>query len=328
MIARMLCGVAVATAFVGSCETFHSTTEPADHDGSHQAKAGNESGSKIERAETAEVPNPDVLDCEPPLACSMAGRYCPSSTLPRVQEQLDAAGWLELKTLASERMVALALDPASAKKTANIVESCRLPGRYLEVVAAPSSPGRAWAADRLVFTPDEPRDCTGATHFVAAFTVHDDQSTGAAIALPLPCPAFGSGKPKYCIGTGLDDDARLEQVRSRWEQITTALRSGDGKGSEDALALLVDVAALQPEARNYINVAKHLRQIDERYGGCLWLSEASFAARALDPSFESTVDLSQGRVAPSHAVLDCATRPSLLTCFPEHFVPGVGDNCW
>lgn len=272
--------------------------------------------------EPAEQPNPETLDCEPPLAGSMAQQTCPSSELPRFSTELDAAGWTNLRRLAERSMVAVVIG-----ERVELIESCRLPGRYHEAAAAPESPGRAWASDRLVFLPDEPHECDRATHFVASFAIRGEHD-GVAIALPLPCPPLGSGPPRGCIGAGLDDRAREAAIKSRYEQAEPLLQRYEDEDLDAAIPLVLEMAALMPSAWSYVNIVHVLRFLrQEQHGGCLWFAEAELAAQTLHPEHQA-LDLSGGRLAPSHAYPDCNTRPSLLTCFPEHFVPGVGDNHW
>lgn len=259
---------------------------------------------------------------EPPLSCTMAGQACPSTKLPRFSASLDAAGWTRLRALADQGVVAIVLGDR-----VELVEGCRLPGRYHEAAAAAESPGRAWSSDRLVFLPDEPEACERATHFVASFAIRGELD-GEAIALPLPCPPRGRDEaPIGCIGAGLDDAARMAAAKPLWDQAKPLLDSYEIEG---ALPLVLDLAALLPEAWGYMNVRDALRPLDrQEHGGCLWLSEARFAVHALSPDESpSMVNLSNGRISPSHEYRTCDTQPSLLTCFPERFVPGVGDNCW
>jgi hypothetical protein len=269
-----------------------------------------------------ELPNPDVLSCDPPLECSMAGQRCPSSSLPSFAAELDAAGWTRLRELAERGPVAVVLG-----ERVELVESCRLPGRYHEAAAAPESPGRAWSSDRLVLLPDEPRDCGRATHFVASFAIRDE-TDGHAIALPLPCPPLGGETPSGCIGAGLDDEARTAAARSRWERAKPLLDEYEYETLDQAIPLVLEIAALMPGAWSYVNIAVALRFLGQgQHGGCLWLAEAELAAQTLHPEHR-VLDLSNGRLAPSHEYPDCNTQPSLLTCFPERFEPGRGDNCW
>lgn len=311
------------SAAVGSCEASsrapeHAREHPVEHLASHPG-AGSRAG---ETAAIEQQASPDVLDCEPPLACSMAGQSCPSSQLPRFSKELDAAGWTQLLVLAERGVVAIVLG-----ERVELVEGCQLPGRYHEAVAAPESPGRAWASDRLVLLPDEPRECERATHFVASFAIRGEHD-GVAIALPLPCPPLGSGKPRGCIGAGLDDAAREAATKSRWQQAEPLLQRYEYEDIDRAIPLMLEITALLPVAWSYGTLAQSLRFLGQgQRGGCLWLAEAELAAQSLRSENPAT-DHELRRVAPSHEYPDCRTRPSLLTCFPEHFVPGVGDNCW
>jgi hypothetical protein len=268
-----------------------------------------------------EVSNPDPHDGEPPLSCSMAGQACPSAGLPRFSSQLDQAGWVRLRALAEDRVVAVVLGDR-----VELIESCRLPGRYHEGAPAPDSPGRAWSSDRLVFVPGEVVDCGRATHFVASFAIAGE-ADGEAIALPLPCPPLGSGKPSGCIGAGLDDEGRKHAAKPLWEATKPLL---DNREMDGALPLALDIAALLPDGWGYLTLLDALRPLDQQtHGGCLWLSEAVYALHEMLPDHEvSIVDVSGGRIAPSHEYPTCDTRPSLLTCFPKRFRPGTGDNCW
>lgn len=305
----------VLSAAVGSCEASSRAQEPE----SEQPRASSRKGEAVT---IEEPPNPDVLDCEPPLECSMAGQRCPSSQLPGFSKELDAAGWTNLRRLAERGVVAVALG-----ERVELIEGCRLPGAYHEAAAAPESPGRAWASDRLVFLPDEPRECDRATHFVASFAIRGEHD-GVAIALPLPCPPLGSGKPRGCIGAGLDDQAREAAIKSHWQQAEPLLQRYEYEDLDRAIPLVLEIVALMPgtwSSATLVDSLRFLRQ--EQHGGCLWLAEAELAAQAMHPD-QQALDLSHARVRPHHEQLDCHGRPSLLTCFPEHFVPGVGANCW
>ncbi|PRP98100.1 hypothetical protein ENSA5_30850 [Enhygromyxa salina] len=309
----------VSALVVGSCQAAGPRTDaPAGDPGPR------DEGVADRGADTREPAAPRDPDVEPPLRCSMAGQACPSAGLPRFGAQLDAEGWTRLRALAGQGLVAVVLAEDGRKvEKVELDEGCRPPGRYHEAVAAPESPGRAWASDRLAFAPDELGGCARATHFVASFAVRGD-ADGEAVALPLPCPPLGSGTPRACIGAGLDDPAREALARSKWALAEPLIEREDWAGFEAAVAPLVELAALMPSAWSYEALAGHLRFLDhERHGGCLWSAEASFAAQALrsGPGAEP-------RVAPDHEHLDCETRPSLLTCFPERFTPGTGDNCW
>ncbi|MFV8750417.1 hypothetical protein ACNOYE_07685 [Nannocystaceae bacterium ST9] len=297
------------------------TSTASDVEGRSLAtKPGSTSTDASEPGEPSE-PRPEQNDPDGP--CHMAGLRCPSADLPRFAGQLDAAGWQRLHRLALERIVAV--DFRSGR--VQLVESCRLPGHYHEGAKAPQSPGRAWSADRLAFLPSEPSGCETATHFVAAFAIHDREGESEAIALPLPCPPLGSGKPRGCIGAGLDDDAREALARERWMAAEPMMRYSESQ--ESALPVLVELAALLPIASSYALLAEHLRIVGaEPYGGCLWQADAELSAHALDPNFSTRYELARGRPRPQHELRDCATRPSLLTCFPDQFVPGEGGNCW
>jgi hypothetical protein len=295
---------------VGSCDAGSRAPEPEPPPASTTAP--------VPEAEQA---NPNPHDGEPPLSCSMAGQKCPSSKLPQFSRELDAAGWTQLRELAESGPVAVVLG-----EPVELVEGCRLPGRYHEAAAAPESPGRAWSSDRLVFLPDEVRECDRATHFVASFAIRGDNDA-IAIALPLPCP-LGGGKPKGCIGAGLDAAAREAASKSRWQQAEPLLEQYEYETLDQALPLVLEIGALLPSAWSYVTVVDALRFLrQQQHGGCLWFAEAEFAAQTLHPEHEA-LELANGRLAPSHEYPDCNTRPSLLTCFPEYFVPGIGDNCW
>src|SRR5690606_15357899 len=248
----------------------------------------------------------------------------PSSSLRQFTTELDADGWARLRARAEQGMIAVALGDR-----VRLVDACELPGRYHEAAAGPDSPGRAWIGDRLVLLPDEARDCGPATHFVAGFAIRGE-ADGAAIVFPLPCPPLGSGKPRGCIGAGLVDDARKAAAQALWQQAEPLLEQEEYDTLARAIPLILEMAALAPEAWSYVKLVDALRFLSqEHHGGCSWLAEAAFAAHSLHPKFEaSMIDLSRGRLGLSHEQLDCATRPSLLTCFPGRFVPGEGNNCW
>jgi hypothetical protein len=342
--------VVVAAMRVESCGSASQSPERGDGPVAGQSASASEAGESNEstassgslgRAEV-ELPNPDPHDGQAPLSCTMAGQLCPSSALSKISTELDKAGWTRLRALAEQGVVAVALGDR-----VELIETCRLPGQYHEGVAAPDSPGRAWSSDRLVFVPDEifggsapsgvssnrsagtgrEDNCSRATHFVASFAIRGE-ADGEAIVLPLPCPPLGTGKAATgCIGAGLDDAARKAAAAPLWKRAQPLLDNGE---MNEALPLALEIGALIPDAWGYMNILDALRSLDHQgHGGCLWLSEAAFAVHAMLPDHEiSIVDISKGRILPSHDYPKCDTRPSLLTCFPGRFHPGTGDNCW
>jgi hypothetical protein len=326
MIARVGVFVVAWVMVAETCGT--ASRSPEGGEGSVSGRATGASGPTEATEATShaevELPNPDPHDGEAPLSCTMAGQACPSSSLPRISSELDKTGWTRLRALAEQGVVAVVLG-----ERVELVEACRLPGQYHEGVAAPDSPGRAWSSARLVFVPDElsGASCSRATHFVASFAI-SGEADGEAIILPLPCPPLGTGKvAKGCIGAGLDDAARKLTAEPLWNRAETLL---DNREMDQALPLVLDIAALIPDGWGYMQLLEALRPLDhEGHGGCLWLSEAAFAVHVMLPDHRiSIVDISKGRITPSHDYPICDTQPSLLTCFPGRFIPGTGNNCW
>jgi hypothetical protein len=322
--------ILIGAMSLDSCGTASQSPERGDGPVTQPATATSEPAPSTQTTAEpeGEVRNPNPHDGQRPLSCTMAAQACPSSQLQRISTELDKAGWTRLRALAEQGVVAIVLGDR-----VEVLEACRLPGHYHEGVAAPDSPGRAWSSDRLVFVPDElsasgPKNkCDRATHFVASFAIRGD-ADGEAIVLPLPCPPLGTGKKAVgCVGAGLDDGARKAEVKTLWQQAEPLL---DKLDMDPALPLALRMAALMPDAWGYMKLLDALRPLDrETHGGCLWLSEAAFAVHVLKPDHEiSIVDVSKGRITPSHDYPICDTQPSLLTCFPGRFVPGTGDNCW
>jgi hypothetical protein len=332
-------GLLVAAAMsVDSCGSASRSPERADGPvGGRSTVDSDEPAGSAGSTSLAEVelPNPNPHDGQAPLSCTMAGQACPSSALPRISSELDEAGWTRLRALAEQGVVAVGLVDRGAR--VELIETCRLPGQYHEGAAAPDSPGRAWSSDRLVFVPDEilgrsaksgvNGNCSRATHFIASFAIRGE-ADGEAVVLPLPCPSLGTGKAATgCIGAGLDDAARKAAAAPLWNRAQPLL---DNLEMDEALPLALEIGALIPDGWGYMNIFDALRPLDHQgHGGCLWLSEAAFAVQAMLPDHEiSIVDISKGRITPSHDYPTCDTRPSLLTCFPGRFHPGTGDNCW
>ena len=316
---------------VGPCQAGPSTDAPKPTPGKERQPEFDEGEGAIELADTSAEPGAagHLSESEHPGSrrCTVAGSPCPSQQLLRVSSELGGDGWRRLRALAERGrgMVALAV----SNDRVEIIEGCQLPGRYHEAVAAPDSPGRAWGADRLSFTPGEPRGCERATHVVASFAIRDELD-GEAIVLPLPCPPLGRGKPPVgCIGAGLDDAARKAAARERWELGRSATVEMKHEELASTLPGMLELAALMPEAAAYVALAKHLSYLDsERYGGCLWYADAARSAHLLDPEFVPSESLVRQRPALSHEIEECHARPSLLTCFPQRYTPGYGGNCW
>lgn len=257
--------------------------------------------------------------------CSVWWQACLAEQLPNLAEELDGSEWRWVEMLAAKQLVAVRI----AGDDASLAPACRIPGRYHEPVAAPDSPGRAWLADRLLFQPDELEGCETATHLVAAFAISEQERPPAqAVAVPLPCPPLGRGEvPRGCVGEGLTDDARTEAAERLAERYFELLVSEDVFMST---AVALEIAALLPGPNSAPFLAEHFRPLlrDSNYGGCLLLSEAEYLAKAYDPTYEPSIDLSGGRITPSRERYSCETRPSFSTCFPIQHKPGEGMNCW
>jgi hypothetical protein len=162
-------------AAIAPCSSASRTDAPADSHTDPFARSD---------ADGAYAGNDNEQRCagvEPELVCSMTGQACPSPGLPRFSTQLDASGWKRLRALARHGVVAVVLG-----ERVEIVEGCRLPGRYYEAAAAEQSPGQAWSSDRLVLLPDEPKNCGRATHFVASFAIRG-KADGEARPSLLTC---------------------------------------------------------------------------------------------------------------------------------------------
>lgn len=245
--------------------------------------------------------------------CRMVGD-CPAAGLARVGAQLDVAGWGTLRSLAKTGLVGLELRGGAVR----VDESCRLPGEYVEVARAGRSPGSAWSGSRLVFVPDELTTCPAATHVVAAFAVRDGASQGEAVLLPLPC------RGDVCFESG-GAAQRRTSAEARYDKIQPALSAGE---FAEVLPDLFEFAALFPEPAGYATLARGARIIDrEDVGGCFVVGEAEYAADRLDPGSPTSSERPP-RPVLEHEPVECRTRPSFTTCFPDLFVPGEGGNCW
>jgi hypothetical protein len=270
---------------------------------------------------------------EPPLDCHMTGHHCAAEFFARVRaSDFDESGWTRLEHLAQRGVVGLRrID----REPLAVIDSCRLPGTYHEAAAHADSPGRGWAADRLIFAAEEITGCGEATHAVAAFGLaRGGSERGAAVVVPLPCPPLDrADAPPGCVGAGLAAHDRKERARTLHEAAVHLLHaSGTPTAHRNAASLLFDVAALAPGPVTAANLARglaFLRTRSQRDGGCFVLAEARWRAHALDPSFSADgFEPGSARPALSRETLDCMSRPSFLTCFPEVFIPGTGKNCW
>jgi hypothetical protein len=204
----------------------------------------------------------------------------------------------------------------------NLLASCNLDGRYVEIRAKAGS-GAMWASTRPLFRADEVGEsCAEATHLVAAYARQGGRFD--AILLPLPCPSvLATDSARGCVGRGMTGAQRLKRARALWgaldhEAFVNEWSEGWVGRSHEARALVPDHGLSNVLEAGDRTLSEHAWWVRSAYG---YINE-SLPMRLEHPEAPKP----QLNLQCRHG---CIAFPVFMKCFPDIFEPELTDvGCW